>query len=185
VLGRVLLRRDDSLLRAIASEFERRSISIIDSTVVMPEALAPEGVLTRRRPTEVEERDLRFGLEIAHAIGRLDIGQTVVVKEGVVVALEAIEGTDACIRRGATLAPGAVVVKAAKPNQDLRFDVPAVGPLTITTMREAGARVLGVEAGRTLMLQCETMLDEADRVGLCVVGLTARDMGDIGVGGAL
>lgn len=174
VLARCVLRQDDGMLRAVASEFEHHGIRIVDSTLYMPDALAPTGVLTRAQPSPREWHDLRYGLSIAREIGRLDIGQAVVVKDGAVVALEAMEGTDACIRRAAELAgrKGAVVVKIAKPIQDMRFDVPAVGLQTIHTMAEAGVRVLGIEAGRTLMIDPEAMLAAANQHDRVVVGLS-------------
>jgi DUF1009 family protein len=168
VLARCVLRRDDSMLRAVANEFEKRGIQIIDSTLYMPEALAPEGVLTTRQPNNNEWRDLRYGLSMAHEIGKLDIGQTVIVKDGAVIALEAIEGTDACIARAGDLTAksGAVVVKIAKPVQDMRFDLP-----TIDSLVSAGISVLGIEAGRTLLLEPERLLTTANAHRLTIVGL--------------
>lgn len=180
VLARTAIRRDDGLLRAVAAEFERSGIEIIDSTMVMPEVLAPTGVLTQRKPTPGQWRDLRYGLSLAKRIGMLDVGQTVVVKRGAAVALEAVEGTDACIMRaGALCGGGGVVVKAAKPHQDLRFDLPAVGPATIRTLRAARLEVLGLEAGRTLLLEAEATVREANRLGICVVGLGATSGHDM------
>lgn len=177
LLARAAVRRDDGMLRAVADEFEKAGVTIIDSTVFMPEALAPEGVLTKKKPEAREWHDLRYGLVIAREIGKLDIGQTVVVKDGAVVALEAIEGTDACIARAGELTQkkGCVIVKVAKPKQDMRFDVPAIGPRTLESMRAAGVRVLGIEAGRTLILEPEQFVNEADAAGLVVVGLTANE----------
>lgn len=171
LLAQAVVRRDDGMLRLVAKLFEDHGITIVDSTIYMPEALAPEGVLTRGKPDEREWKDLRYGLIIAREIGKLDIGQTVVVKDGAVVALEAVEGTDACIARAGHLAKGVVIVKVAKPGQDMRFDVPAVGLKTIESMKSAGARVLGIEAGRTLVLNPEEFLRQADAQGLVVVGL--------------
>ena len=173
VLARCAVRQDDGLLRAVAAEFERRGISIVDSTLYMPEALAPVGVLTRCEPTARQWQDLHYGQKIAHEIGKLDIGQAVVLKDGAVVALEAMEGTDACIRRAGELTHkgGGVVVKVAKPSQDMRFDVPAVGLRTLDSMQAAGIAVLGVEAQRTLLLEPEKMIQEANQRGLCIVGL--------------
>ncbi len=173
ILARCAVKRDDGMLRAIASEFEQNGIQIVDSTLYMPDCLAPAGVLTAERPGEREEADLAYGLKIAREIGRLDIGQTVVVKDGAVVALEAIEGTDACILRAGDLTAkeGAVVVKVAKPGQDMRFDVPAVGVRTIATLKKAGVTTLGVEAGRTLLLEPERLVAAADEAGVTIVGL--------------
>ncbi len=172
VLARVAVRSDDNLLRAIAAGLADRGLPVIDPTPYLADRLAPEGVLGRRRPTEAEWADARYGLELARAIGRLDLGQTVVVKEGVAVAVEALEGTDACIRRGGELArEGAVVVKAVKPQQDRRFDLPAVGPDTVEAMREAGCRVLAVEAGATLVMDLEEVVRRADGSRIAVVGI--------------
>ncbi len=173
LLARSLIRPDDGLLRAVAAHFEAAGITIVDSTVFMPEALAPQGVLTKAQPTARQWQDLKFGLDIARRIGQLDIGQTVVVKEGAVVALEAIEGTDACIRRAGLLTGGKqpVVVKVAKPAQDMRFDVPAVGLGTLDSMQAAGAQVLGIEAERTLLLQPQALIETANQAGLVLVGL--------------
>jgi hypothetical protein len=139
-------------------------------------------VLGRRSPRAREREDIRFGLAVAKAIGAFEIGQTVVVKDGLVLAVEAVEGTDAAIRRGGELARrGAVVVKVAKPGQDLRFDVPAVGPETIRLMAEVQATVLAVEARRTLLLERESLVAAADAAGIAVTAVEA-DAG--GAGGA-
>ena len=177
VLTSCVIRRDDGMLRAIANRFERSGITIIDSTQYMPDVLAPHGVLTQAKPSSRQYQDLAYGMGIAQEIGRLDIGQSVVVKDGAVVALEAIEGTDACIERAGTLArgPGAVVVKIAKPGQDMRFDVPAIGVQTIESLAAAGIFVLGVEAGRTLMLEPERILAAANQRGVVIVGLNADE----------
>ncbi len=128
------------------------------------------GVITSRKPTAVEEAELEFGFKMAKEIGRLDIGQTVVVKARAVLAVEAIEGTDACIRRGGLLGRGgAVVAKVAKPQQDQRFDVPAVGPDTIEAMREAGAVALVIEAGKTLLVERAKVISLADSYGIAIV----------------
>jgi DUF1009 family protein len=173
VLARCVIRRDDGMLRAVAAEFERQGITIVDSTLFMPDALAPQGVLTAGQPSPREWQDLRYGFGVAQHIGQLDIGQTVVVKDGAVVALEAIEGTDACIRRAGELTHrrGAVMVKVAKPVQDMRFDVPAIGPATLDSCEAAGVRVVGIEAGRTLMIEPERLIAEANRRNLVLVGL--------------
>jgi hypothetical protein len=164
--------KDDRLLSAVAAEFESEGIVIAPSTLFLEDLLAPSGKLGKRAPSKEELQDIEFGFQIAKEIGRLDIGQTVVVRRQVVVALEAVEGTDECIRRAGTLAgPGAVVVKVSKPNQDLRFDVPAVGLNTIQTMIEAGAAVLALEAGKTLTFDREQMIDAANRAKIIVWGV--------------
>jgi len=172
VLARVAVRSDDNLLRAIARALEERGLPVIDPTPYLSDRLAPEGVLGRHRPTEEETADARYGLELARAIGRLDLGQTVVVKERVAIAVEALEGTDACIRRGGELCrEGAVVVKAVKPQQDRRFDLPAVGPDTVAVLAEVKGRVLAVEAGATLIMDLERMVEAADRASVVLLGL--------------
>ena len=173
LLAQTKLRKDDGMLRAIAREFENSGIEIIDSTLFMPECLAPEGVLAGRQLNEQESADLAYGYQIAQKIGELDIGQTVAVKEGAVIALEAIEGTDACIARAGQLTnnKGCVVVKVAKPQQDMRFDVPAIGIKTIENLHAAGIRILGIEAHRTLLLEPQKTIDKAESMGVTIVGL--------------
>lgn len=172
LLATIAVRSDDNLLRAFARFLEEGGVRIVDPTPFLADRLAPEGVLGRHAPTAEEWEDARYGLELARGIGRLDLGQTVVVKGRVGVAVEALEGTDACIRRGGELAKeGAVVVKAVKPGQDRRFDLPAVGPDTIAVMREARARVLAIEAGATLVMDQDEMVRLADKAKVAVVGL--------------
>ncbi len=177
LLSSHLRRRDDDLLRGVADAFGAAGIQIIDSTALMPEVLTPAGVLSRIQPSAQQWGDLNEGLAMAHKIGALGVGQTVVVKDGAVVAMEAIEGTDACIRRAGELTGRrpAVVVKVAKPTQDMRFDVPVVGIETLAAMAAAGADVLGLEAGRTILLGPQKVLQEADRLGIALVGLEAPE----------
>jgi len=164
-------RRDDSILLAITGELEKEGISLLNTTDFCAGLLAPRGIITKKGPSVGELKDIAFGWRIAKEMGRLDIGQTVVVKNKAVMAVEAIEGTDEAIRRGGRLAgPGAVVVKVAKPEQDMRFDVPGAGPDTLRTMIEVGASVLAVEAEKTLLLQRELFLKEADEAGISVAG---------------
>ncbi len=172
VIRRAGAGRDDRLLRAVAADLEQEGITIAPSTLFMDELLASPGPLSRRAPTPEELRDIEFGAQIAKELGRLDVGQCAVVRRQVVVALEAIEGTDAAIRRAGALAgPGVVVVKVSKPNQDLRFDVPAVGLATIATMAEVKAAVLAIEAGKTLIFDRPEMLAAADQAGIAVWGI--------------
>lgn len=172
VLARVRHLKDDVLLRAVAEELESEGITVGDAARYLPGLIAEAGVLTTR-PSGDQWEDIRFGVTMVKAIGRLEIGQCVVVKNRTVLAVEAIEGTDETIRRGGRLArSGAVVVKMAKPQQDLRFDIPAVGPATIESMREVGASVLAVEAGKTLLLDREELLEAARRARIAVVGIT-------------
>ncbi|HWP65337.1 MAG TPA: UDP-2,3-diacylglucosamine diphosphatase LpxI [Candidatus Limnocylindria bacterium] len=165
---------DDGLLRALAAELEGEGITVVESTLYLGDLVPAAGVLTRRAPTEAEWNDVRHGLEVARAIGRFDIGQSVVIRQGTVVAVEGIEGTDATIERAGALVRGDfVVVKTCKPTQDRRFDLPATGIRTVETMRAAGGRVLAVEAGRTLMLDREAMIAAADAADLSIVAVEA------------
>lgn len=171
-LARMRTLYDDKLLRGVAAELESEGIRVIASTEYLPRLVPAPGVLSRRAPKAKERADIAYGLEVAKTIGSFEIGQTVVVKDGLVLAVEAVEGTDAAIRRGGELGRGgAVVVKVAKPQQDLRFDVPAVGPETIRLMAEVGATVLAVEAGRTIILEREAALEAAAAAGIAVVAV--------------
>lgn len=175
VLAKVRHFKDDALLRALADELESEGIAVRDATQYLPSLIAEAGTLTTR-PSAEQWEDIRFGAAMVKAIGRLEIGQCVVVKNRTVLAVEAIEGTDEAIRRGGRLAHGgAVVVKMAKPQQDLRFDIPAVGPTTIASMQEVGAAVLAVEAGKTLMLDKAEMLEAARKAKIAIVGIAGDD----------
>jgi UDP-2,3-diacylglucosamine hydrolase len=170
--ARLALWKDDDILREIARELEKEGITICESTFGLEGILADEGPLTAHVPSEKEWEDIRYGWEVAHDIGRLDIGQCVVVKDRVVVAVEAVEGTDEAIKRGGQLAKdGAVVIKRCKPQQDLRFDLPAVGPRTIEIMASVNASVLAVEAGRTIILDRDITLKKAQSALIAVVGI--------------
>jgi UDP-2,3-diacylglucosamine hydrolase len=165
---------DDRILRGLAAELEREGITIVSPLLYLEDMLAQPGPLSRRRPTSQELQDIDYGFKIAKAVGSLDLGQCVVVRRQVVTALEAIEGTDEAIRRGGRLGgKGAVVVKVAKPGQDLRFDLPAVGKNTIEVMGEVEARVLALEAGTTLIFDRPEMLALADQQGIAVFGVAA------------
>jgi DUF1009 family protein len=162
-------KRADTILRAVAQELRSEGIELMDSTAFVNDRLAKKGVLTKRRPNEIELRDIEFGRSIALEMGRLDVGQTVVVKNQSVVAVEAMEGTDETIIRGGKLAKNnAVVIKMAKPGQDMRFDVPIIGTQTIETMREAGAAVLAISEGNALILDLEDVVRKADEYGVCI-----------------
>jgi hypothetical protein len=174
-LARVRSREDDQLLRGVAGELEKDGIRVLESTLFLSEIIPTEGVLTRRAPTLEEWHDIRLGFETAKEIGRLGIGQCVVVKRRVVVAVEAVEGTDAAIRRGGELGrDGFVAVKVSKPQQDLRFDVPAVGLETIRIMRELKGAALAVEAGKTILIEKDELIAEAERAGIAVVGISEK-----------
>lgn len=171
VLSRLRDKKDDAILRGIAEEVESAGIRVVSPIPFLRENMAPAGCWTERKPTEREERDISFGWKIAKSVGRLDVGQSVVVKDQIVLALEAIEGTDETIRRGALLGRGdVVVVKVCKPKQDLRLDLPVMGPETVEILREAGASVLAVEAGKTIVIDKEKVIREADRSHLCLMG---------------
>jgi DUF1009 family protein len=149
--NKIDIKQDDAILRAVADRLEKDGIEVVASTGYVPELLFPQGVLTRKKPTKEQKNDIVFGWKIARALGSLDIGQCAVVRNQTVLAVEAIEGTDAAIRRGGSLGKEkTVVVKLRKPNQDLRFDLPAVGEKTIASMQEVKAAVLAVEAGYAL-----------------------------------
>lgn len=163
-------RKADTIFAAIADKLQTQGIRLVDSTFLLKEYLAPKGTLTQRGPTGQELDDIEFGRNIAKVMGGLDVGQTVVVKEKAIVAIEAMEGTDRTIARGGAIArEGAVVVKMSKPDQDLRFDVPVVGPRTIQTMIRARARCLGIEAGKTLLLDRDRCVRLANKAGICIV----------------
>lgn len=164
-------RSDDSILLALVKEIEKEGIKMLNITSFSSNLLTPEGVLTEDNPTEDEWKDIAFGWKIAKELGRLDIGQTVVVKNQAVMAVEAIEGTDEAIERGGRLAgKGAVVVKVSKPNQDMRFDVPVVGLKTLKTMVKVGIRVLAVEAKNSILLDRSKIIEESKKAGISLVG---------------
>jgi len=164
---------DDSLSLGLIAEFNAHGLECVSPLDLVPELLVREGVLTRRRPTAAEDRDVAVGWALAREMGRLDVGQSVMIRERAVLAVEAIEGTDRAIERAGELCGGAgfVVVKVAKPEQDRRFDVPTVGTQTIETMRRAGARVLAIEAGSTILLDEAETVALADRYGIAITSV--------------
>jgi hypothetical protein len=171
VLMRLKARNTDALISGVADVLREHGIELVDSTAFLAPLLAGDGVLTSREPDAEERADLEFGRRTADALAGLDIGQTVAVKSAAVVAVEAMEGTDAVIARAGQLAgPGTRIVKVAKPNQDMRFDVPVVGVSTIEAMARAGATLLSVDAGKTLMLDGEAIVRAAEAAGICIVG---------------
>ncbi len=164
-------RNTDALIGGVADELAKEGIELIDSTYFLQDDLAPRGVLTERKPSNIERGNIEYGLHIANEIARLDLGQTIVVRAKACVAIEAMEGTDATILRAGSLAKGKLtVVKVAKPDQDMRFDVPVVGAPTIENMIVAGATCLSVTAGKTLVFDREAMIRLADANKICVVG---------------
>ncbi len=173
VLTKLRSKNTDALISAIADVLEKHGVTLMDSTALLGDLLARPGVLTRTGPSAAMQADFDFGYRVADAVAGVDIGQTIVVKDRAVVAVEAMEGTDATIARAGALAgPGSRVVKVAKPKQDMRFDVPVVGVPTIAAMREAGADGISIDAGRTLVLDGDTFIREANAAGIVVVGRT-------------
>jgi DUF1009 family protein len=171
LLMKLTTRSTDGLIGAVANVMREHGIELIDSTTFLTPLLARAGVLTRRAPTEEEQRDFEFGYKMADVIAGLDIGQTIAVKHQAVVAVEAMEGTDEVIGRAGHLAgPGVCIVKVAKPTQDMRFDVPVIGFATIQAMRVAGAKALSVDAGKTLILDGDAVIASADEAGITIVG---------------
>ena len=164
-------RRDDTILAKSADLLESVGIHLLPQWELVPELLAGEGPLGKTHPTLEQEADIAFGLPIAKQMGELDIGQTVVVKDRAVLAVEAIEGTDAALRRAGALAPGGVAIKVAKPGQDPRFDMPAIGRRTAEMLVEARIAVLAFEAGSTLVLERDALVREVDAHGIAVVGV--------------
>jgi DUF1009 family protein len=174
-LGRVLMklaaRNTDSIISGVADVLRDEGIELIESTAFLGPLMAGGGTLTQRAPDAAERGDLEFGYRVADAIAGLDIGQTIAVKSAAVVAVEAMEGTDAVIARAGQLAGAGVrVVKVAKPNQDMRFDVPVVGVSTVEAMKAAGATLLSVDAGKTLMIDGDAIIRAADEAGITIVG---------------
>ena len=171
VLTRLKAQNTDALIAAVADVLQERGITLMDSTALLADLVARPGVLTRMAPTKAMETDFDLGRRVADAIAGLDVGQTIVVKDRAVVAVEAMEGTDAVIARAGMLAgAGTRVIKVAKPSQDMRFDVPVVGVATVSAMRAAGADALSIDAGKTLVLDGEAFIRAADDAGLVVVG---------------
>jgi UDP-2,3-diacylglucosamine hydrolase len=166
-------RRDNAVLLALAEELQREGIELMDSTAFCSEHLAGVGVMTRTQPNKNARADAEFGFRIAQASAELDIGQSLAVRDLDILAVEAVEGTDAMIERAGALCPagGWTLVKVARPNQDMRFDVPTVGPATLKHLADAGGRCLVLEAGRTLILDKLDTLKLADRLGIAVMGL--------------
>jgi len=174
VLRRLKARNTDALISAVADVMKDEGIDLLDSTLFLAPLLATEGVLGERMPDERERADIEFGYRMADAIAALDIGQTIAVKHKAVVAVEAMEGTDEVIGRAGHLAgPGVCVIKVAKPNQDMRFDVPVIGIATIQAMRVAGATALSIDAGKTLVLDGEHVLASANEASIAIVGRRA------------
>lgn len=170
-LGRLTTKSTDALISAVAGALEAHGITLMDSTALLADRMARPGVLTSAAPSAAMAADFAFGYHVADTVAGLDVGQTIIVKDRAVVAVEAMEGTDAAIERAGALAgPGTRVIKVAKPAQDMRFDVPVVGEATIALMRVVGADGLSIDAGRTLVIEGDAVLRAADTAGIVVVG---------------
>lgn len=169
--------RDDAILLGVIAEFERDGMTFASALDFCPELLVKQGILTRRGPTAEESLDIAFGWRLAKEMGRLDVGQSVAVKESAALAVEAIEGTDRCIERAGMLCRqgGWTLVKVAKPQQDMRFDVPTIGVSTIQNLAAAKAKVLAIEAGKTIVIDQDDVVRAADRHGIAIVAVDPED----------
>ena len=173
LLASLATKNTDSLIGGVARFLENEGIQLLDSTLFLRPLLPDPGVLTSRAPTDEEQRDLNYGYRLARELGRLDLGQTVVVSDAACIALEAMEGTDAVMERAASLVAGRSlrVVKLAKPNQDLRFDVPVIGVPTVKLMARLGVSAIAIEAGKTLMIDRDELVREANTRGIAIVAV--------------
>ncbi|MES2790172.1 MAG: UDP-2,3-diacylglucosamine diphosphatase LpxI [Planctomycetota bacterium] len=170
-------KKDDTLLMAVIQEFERDGIKFGSALDFCPNLLVKHGFLTRKKPSAAQWKDIRFGWDLAKEMGRLDVGQSVIVKDTAVIAVEAIEGTDKCIRRAGELrATGFTVIKVAKPQQDMRFDVPTIGPQTLRTMYESGGKVLAIECEKTIILEQDEVVRLADKFGIAIVAVSSAEL---------
>ncbi|MCS7203203.1 MAG: UDP-2,3-diacylglucosamine diphosphatase LpxI [Thermodesulfovibrio sp.] len=165
------LRGDNELLKVVEKELLGEGIRIIGVSEICPELLTPEGILTKNKPSKEEWEDIKYGFSIAKEVGKLDIGQTVIVKDKATVAVEAIEGTDETIIRAGNYVEDTVIVKVSKPQQDLRLDPPVAGINTIMSMQKAKAKILALEAEKTLLLQRNEVIQKANEFGIAVVGV--------------
>ena len=172
LLASLAARGDDALLRAVALELESEGLCVVESTRYLGERMVKLGVLCGGPLDEAHSADLALGMRLIESLGAHDVGQACLVRQGTVLAVEALEGTDRMIRRGAEFGSGAVLVKAAKPGQDMRFDVPVIGPGTLEVAVECGLRAIGLEAGRTLVLEQVRAFAKAEASGIAIVGLT-------------
>lgn len=179
VIAGIKTTHDDGLLRAFAAAFEKEGIKIRAATFLLPDILATEGCWTKRKPTKAEKADIELGWKIAKEIGRLDVGQCVLVENGSILAVEAVDGTDATIKRGGELGHGkTIIVKVCKPNQDLRFDIPAIGIQTIQTMHKSGVITLVIEAGKAVVFDKEEMIRHANKYGISIIALERETEND-------
>ncbi len=172
ILKTVQRLNDDEVMLLIVKEFEKSGITVLDQTIFIKNLMVPSGVLGKHKPTEEQMEDVNYGFWLAKEMGKVDVGQSVVIKDKMVMAVEAIEGTDACIRRGAKLAKkNAVVVKVSKPAQDKRFDIPAVGLRTLKTMKKHGANLLAIEANETIIVEQEKVVKFADDNNIVIMAV--------------
>ena len=186
LLRRLPARNAHTIFGAIGEELRRIGVSLLPASSFMRAHMPEAGLLARRHPTPAEERDIALGLEAARTTSALEIGQTVVVKDGTLLAVEAFEGTDETLRRAGRLGGrGAVVVKVAKLGHDMRFDIPVIGPRTMKRLRSIRAAALAVEAGRAILLERDRIVAEADRMGLCLLAVPAPEPGDGGSGAVI
>ncbi len=167
--------RDASILGALVAVLEEAGLEVADQTRYIAHLVPAPGVLGARAPSAEEARDIALGVRIASGVAALDVGQAVAVRRGVIVAVEAAEGTDAMIRRAGTLAPGIVVIKVSRPRQDPRYDLPVVGPQTVETVAAAGGTAMAVEAGRTILLERDRLVAAADAAGVAVTAVELPD----------
>jgi len=171
VLAKLKQRNAESIFRAIAEELKKEDVDLLPATTFLDDQIAPKGLIAGSKLSRAEEEDVDLGWNVAKEMARLDIGQTIIVKNGTVLAVEAFEGTNDAIKRGGSLArEGAVMIKVAKPNQDMRFDVPVVGVETIKVAAEAKLRVIALESGKTLLLERDKVVDLAKRSGISIIG---------------
>ncbi len=172
ILKSVKRLNDDEVMLLIVKEFEKRNITVLDQTIFIKNLMIPSGVLGKYKPTEEQMNDVNYGFWLAKEMGKVDVGQSVVIKDKMAMAVEAIEGTDACIKRGAKLAKkNAVVVKVAKPSQDKRFDIPAIGLRTLKTMKKYRASLIAVEANETIIVNQEQVIKFADRHKIVIMAV--------------
>jgi DUF1009 family protein len=178
LLGSLATKNTDSLIGAVARVLEEEGIQLVDSTLFLKPLLAEVGQLTRRPPTPEEQRDMEYGRRIAIEIARLDLGQTVVVRDQACVAIEAMEGTDAVIRRAGSLVGNqrTTVIKVSKPSQDMRFDVPVIGLPTIQLMAEVGASALAIDARKTLLIDRDALIALANQHNICIMACEPAGM---------
>jgi DUF1009 family protein len=170
LLGKLKERNAESIFAAIADELAKIDVDLLPATTFLEDSLARSGLIAGPKLSPRQEHDVDLGWTVAKEIARLDIGQTILIKNGTIVAVEALEGTNEAIKRGGTLArEGAVMVKVSKPNQDMRFDVPVIGVETVRIAAESGVRVIAVEAGKTLLLECDTVAEFVDRSNMSLV----------------